>query len=183
MNFINLYLVTMSLIPTCNVHNLIDIPFFQCLCIWCVLRLYNLLRAGVTWKGSVAIELWLMRHPDVQGDSPNRQPPCETNLLLGGAESDTDASLHSLWHDCLQRLNVKLCLCATYYCILCLYLAQFIKKNTYKKLNISDARAPLLLWGMSEATTHTRKHINSITRQKQRIRFQNSISDRIVPTY
>lgn len=29
----------------------------QCLCIWCVLRLYHLLRAGVTWKGAAPIEL------------------------------------------------------------------------------------------------------------------------------
>ncbi|XP_041973218.1 uncharacterized protein LOC121728943 [Aricia agestis] len=29
----------------------------NCLCIYCVLRLYHLLRAGVTWKGSAAIEL------------------------------------------------------------------------------------------------------------------------------
>ncbi|CAF4895244.1 unnamed protein product [Pieris macdunnoughi] len=29
----------------------------NCLCIWCVLRLYHLLRAGVTWKGAAPIEL------------------------------------------------------------------------------------------------------------------------------
>lgn len=71
----------------------------QCLCIWCVLRLYHLLRAGVTWKGAAPIELWLLPPLQPSEPQPRHSLPCESTLLLGGAESDTDASLHELWRE------------------------------------------------------------------------------------
>lgn len=68
----------------------------QCICLYCVLRLYHLLRVGVSWKGAAPIELWLL--PAGQAPRPGQPtPPCESTLLLGYAESDTDASLHEVW--------------------------------------------------------------------------------------
>ncbi|KOB70574.1 Uncharacterized protein OBRU01_07172 [Operophtera brumata] len=43
----------------CKAEILFLIPrmLVNCLCLYCVLRLYHLLRAGVTWKGAAPIEL------------------------------------------------------------------------------------------------------------------------------
>ncbi|CAH0397334.1 unnamed protein product [Chilo suppressalis] len=53
-------------------------------------------------KGSMPISAIATRHPGSAARKPSTalvttcSRPCESNLLLGGAEIDTDASLHSL---------------------------------------------------------------------------------------
>lgn len=67
----------------------------QALAILGVVRFYNMVRAGVTWKGPEAIELWYQ--VSARGSVPPR-------LQFSSPDSSTDSSsqlIDDLWWDCL----------------------------------------------------------------------------------
>lgn len=86
----------MKIVISLNAHKMLQVA-----AIYGVMKFYNMLRAGISWKGPETIELWYQRpgcgvtsDTDDQRDDDDDEDDDEDTLLLPyGSSSDSDESL------------------------------------------------------------------------------------------
>ena len=83
------------------VISLIAHKMFQVAAIYGVMKFYNMLRAGISWKGPETIELWYQRPgsgmtSDTDDQRDDEDDDENTLLLPYGSSSDSDESLCDL---------------------------------------------------------------------------------------